>query len=80
MESDLVDALGQGIRKNLVWRLLSREPFSAFRGHVPASADDVLYHRGKLSRHLQNVDDEGAEATDKLENIVGAIMKKMGCQ
>ena len=80
MKSDLIDALPQEIRENLVWRLPSSEPFSAFRDHVRASANDVLYHRGKLSRPLQNVNDEDAETTDKLENIVGAIMKKMGYQ
>ena len=40
MKSDLIDALPQEIRKNLVWRLPSNEPFSAFRGHVRASAND----------------------------------------
>ena len=76
LKSDLLDTLPQEIRENLVWRLPAQEPFSAFRDHVRTAAHEVLYHRGRLSAPIHNVEepDEGS----KLENLVGAIMKKMG--
>ena len=55
MKSDFMDTLPQEIRENVVWRLPSDEPFSAFRDHVRASANDILFHRGKLSSPLNYV-------------------------
>ena len=84
MKNDLMDALPQELRENLMWRLPVDEPFVSFRDHVRTAANTVLYHRGKIGHSVNNVDrDSGLNANDgntksQIEDMVGAIMNKMG--
>ena len=77
-KNDLLETLPLEIRENLVWRIPANEPFSAFRDHVRTSANEVLYHRGKF-KSVNNLEQD-VETEGKLEDVVGAIMKKMGFQ
>ena len=78
MKNDLLDTLPQEIRENLMWRTSADEPFTAYRDHVRSAADDVLYHRGRLNSPINNVED--IAVTSQMEDMIGAIMKKMGFQ
>ena len=79
MKNDLLDTLPQEIRENLMWRTASEEPFGAFRDHVRSAANEILYHRGRLTAPIHNVAEDAAGG-NQMEDLVGAIMKKMGFQ
>ena len=51
----------QEFSENLLWRLPAEESFTAFCDFVRASANDVLSHRGKLGKPLNNLDTEEPE-------------------
>ena len=62
-----------------MWRTSSEEPFTAFRDRVRSAANGILYHRGRLSALIHNIA-EDVPVTNQIDDLVGAIMKKMGYQ
>ncbi len=74
-----------------MWRLPDNEDFASFKNHVRTAANNVLYHRGRIASPVSllndnlllnaNSDDSNTTTDDsmtgQLEDIVGAIMKKM---
>ena len=62
-----------------MWRTSSEEPFTAFRDHVRSAANEILYHRGRLNGPIHSVAEE-TTSTSHMDDLVGAIMKKMGFQ
>ena len=82
MKSDLLDTLPQELRENLMWRLPEDEGFSAFKNHVRTAANNVPYHRGKISAPVNlidgNLQEELKVSSEKLEDLIGALFNKMG--
>ncbi len=73
LKQDLVDMLPVEIREQLLWRADNKlESYSAFKNHVRQAATNILYHRGKLTSNVFNVnaddhhdhDDISQEAID----------------
>ena len=69
MTNDLLDTLPQEIRETNVWGTSHDEPFAAYRDHVRTAADDALYHRGRPTSPINNIEDE--RRTEQLEEVVG---------
>ena len=84
-KSDLLDTMPQEVRENLMWKLPDEEPFEKFRNHVAATANNILYHRGRIAWPLNAVSTAHeacvpgpASDVSRLEEMIGAVMKKMG--
>ena len=85
MKSDLLDTMPQEVRENLMWRLPEEEPFAKFKNHVAATANNILYHRGKITWPINAVGTAHevcvpgpAGDINRMEEVIGAVMKKMG--
>ena len=80
-KSDLLDTLPQELRENLMWRATNKpeERLSDFQNHIRGTVNEILFHRGKLSNTVNTVEiQEGVDKVSELENMLGAMMQRMG--
>ena len=89
---DLLESLPLEIRENLMWRAhnMKGETYTEFQNHVQATVNEILFHRGRLPSPINAVEgptrddvqqNESMKAIEKindLENMIGAMMKRMG--
>ena len=93
-KSDLLDALPQELRENLMWRAHNKldETYAQFQSHVQATVNEILFHRGKLPSQVNAVENAqppnepramnsgDGDKMSEIESMLGAVMKKMGFQ
>ncbi len=81
-KTDLLDSLPQELRDNLLWRSVNDEKFVDFQNHVKATANTILFHRGKLPSSINAVETGPSGNTsnigNSIEDVIGALMKKLG--
>ena len=63
--------------------LYVNEPFAKFKNHVAATANNILYHRGKITWPVNAVGTAHEVSVptgnvNQMEEVIGAVMKKMG--
>ncbi len=88
--TDLLECLPAEIREQLLLRsTVKGESFQDFQNHVRVTTNAILYHRGKIASPINAVegldinakaDKDTAEKLSELEQMVGAVFKKMGIQ
>ena len=85
LKSDLLEALPQELRENLLWKSTEPGSFTAFKNHVRNAANHVLYHRGKITSPLNNLEKEQQlqkahedNSHGDMEGMICAILRKFG--
>ena len=89
-KTDLLECLPAEIREQLLWRATKKgESFHEFQNHVRDTANTVLYHRGRIPSPLNvldnrseaaRTDEQVTERFSEMEQMIGAMFKKMGFQ
>ena len=89
-KTDLLECLPAEIREQLLWRATKKgESFREFQNHVRDTANTVLYHRGRIPSPLNvldnrseaaRTDEQVTERFSEMEQMIGAMFKKMGFQ
>ncbi len=93
---DLLGTLPQELRENLMWRAVNKpkEPLTDFMNHVRATANEVLFHRGKLPNSINavhagevnqyvlpvdaSIPSTAQQSVTGLEEAISAVMGRMG--
>ena len=77
-KSDLMEALPTEIREQLQWRMSVAETYEDFRNHLIATANNMLFQRGKLPSPVHAVDEQATHEGSDMDEAIIAALGRMG--